>query len=51
MEERKIKHILLYLACEHMMIGVVQLQKRIGSDNPRDNDAQGLDNPLKELYM
>ena len=31
MRERKTNHILLYLACEHMLFGVKQLQRKIES--------------------
>ena len=48
MQERKTNHTLLYLACEHMMFGVRKSldssKERTGSNNPRKNGAQRLDN-------
>jgi hypothetical protein len=32
-----------------MVFGVNNSKERIGSHNPRQNGAQGLDNPMKEL--
>ena len=49
--ERKNYRALLYLACEHSMVfGVKNSKERIGFHNPRQNGAQGLDNPMKELF-
>ena len=36
-------HALLYLACEYRELD--NSKEKIGSDNPREDVAQGLDNP------
>ena len=44
MREQKTNHILMYLACEQLVFGVQQFQRRSGLNNLRENGAQGLDN-------
>lgn len=49
MEEINIDHILLYLACEHMMIGIIQLQEYTWVSQPKREWCRMAKQPIKEL--
>ena len=49
MQERKIRHTLLYLACKHMVFGVRQLQRKKWVKQPKREQYTRARQLMKEL--
>jgi hypothetical protein len=51
MQERKTNHTLMYLACEQMVFGVIQLQKQNWVTQTKRECCTRASQPMKELCM